>query len=77
GDDAGRLTRLPTGHPEGYLEAFANIYAEAAEAIRCHKTDEKPSEAMHFPSVHEGLRGLKFIEACVTSSNRNGSWTEV
>ncbi len=77
GDDAGRLTRLPTGHPEGYLEAFANIYAEAAEAIRCHKTNENPSEAVHFPSVHEGLRGLKFIEACVTSSNRNGSWTEV
>ncbi|MEO0893715.1 MAG: Gfo/Idh/MocA family oxidoreductase [Pseudomonadota bacterium] len=77
GDAATRLTRLPAGHPEGYLEAFANIYSEAATAIRAHRAGDMAPDDVHFPGIREGLRGLQFIEACVTSSNRNGSWTPV
>ena len=77
GDAAIRLTRLPAGHPEGYLEAFANIYSAAATAIRAHRAGDTAPGDVHFPGIREGLRGLQFIEACVTSSNRNGSWTPV
>jgi len=59
-------TRIPPGHPEGYLEGFANIYGEAADAIE--------GKTALYPTVHDGLDGVKFIEACVKSSSRNAAW---
>jgi predicted dehydrogenase len=57
------LTRLPAGHPEGYLEGFANIYRAFARRIRGATEEESP-----FPTVEDGLRGLRFIDACLKSS---------
>lgn len=75
GAAAGRVTRVPPGHPEGYLEAFANIYTEAARAIRAAEAGEKPDAGVIFPTVRDGLLGVAFVDACVRSSKRNGAWT--
>ncbi|MDP2520070.1 Gfo/Idh/MocA family protein [Shimia thalassica] len=72
---AERLTRTPGGHPEGYLEGFANIYREAATAIRAKNAGDPLPADLHFPTVEDGLAGVQFIDACVRSSNRNGAWT--
>lgn len=71
---AGRATRLPAGHPEGYLEGFAVIYAEAARAIRARKAGAPPPEGAVFPTARDGLEGVAFIDACVRSSRRDGAW---
>jgi predicted dehydrogenase len=68
-------TRTPWGHPEGYLEAFANIYGSAIEAIRCH-VDGHPMPP-DFPTVHDGLRGMRFIYAAVESGKKNGAWVSL
>ncbi len=74
-DAAGAATRIPTGHPEGYLEAFANIYVGFAEAIRryCDGSPMK-TEEYNFPTVYDGLRGLQFIYAAVESAENNSTW---
>ncbi len=77
GDEAGRLTRIPPGHPEGYLECFANIYAEAAHAIRAARAGQDADEKVLFPTVEDGVRGITFIEAAVKSSRSGGRWTQV
>jgi predicted dehydrogenase len=77
GAEAGRLTRVPPGHPEGYLEGFANIYAEVARAIRAARTGRKPGKDVTFPTVEDGLRGMEFIEAAVKSSKKGGVWVKV
>ncbi|WP_245875309.1 Gfo/Idh/MocA family protein [Tabrizicola aquatica] len=74
GPEAGRLTRIPPGHPEGYLEGFANIYTEAARAIRAAKTGTPVPDGTTFPGLKEGLEGVAFVNACVRSSARNGAW---
>ncbi|MEX2080427.1 MAG: Gfo/Idh/MocA family oxidoreductase, partial [Dehalococcoidia bacterium] len=73
---AARVTRVPSGHPEGYLEGFANLYAEAARAIRAARTGAKLDKAVTFPGVEDGVKGMAFIEACVKSSARNGAWVK-
>jgi predicted dehydrogenase len=73
---AGRVSRVPSGHPEGYLEGFANIYQEAARAIRAaRKKGGKPAKDVVFPTIQDGVEGMAFIEACVKSSKKNGAWT--
>lgn len=71
---ASRVSRIPPGHPEGYLEGFANIYAEAARMIRATKSGEHAPDGVVFPSVQDGFRGMAFVDACVRSSKRNGAW---
>ena len=71
---AARVTRVPPGHPEGYLEGFANIYTEAARAIRAAKTGTPVPEGTTFPGLKEGLEGVAFVDACARSSARNGAW---
>ncbi|MVA97402.1 gfo/Idh/MocA family oxidoreductase [Nitratireductor sp. CAU 1489] len=76
GEAAGRLSRVPPGHPEGYLEGFANIYAEAARAIRAaRRAGGKPEAGVVYPTVDDGVEGVAFVEACVKSSQRDGAWT--
>jgi len=72
---ASAVTRIPTGHPEGYLEAFANIYSGAIDAIRRH-VDGKPMPPSEydFPTVHDGVRGMRFIEKAIESANGGASW---
>lgn len=77
GAAAGRVSRIPPGHPEGYLEGFANIYQEAARAIRAAQSGDKPGTEVVYPTVEDGLAGMKFIDACVRSSKANGRWITV
>jgi predicted dehydrogenase len=74
GAAAARVTRIPPGHPEGYLEGFANIYAEAARAIIARREGGAPAAEVTFPGLKEGLEGVAFVDACVRSSARNGAW---
>ena len=74
-EPARAATRLPTGHPEGYLEAFATVYGGVVRAIRRH-SDGQPLRAdeYDFPTVHDGLRGMRFIQQAVESSKRGAVW---
>jgi len=74
-EDARRVTRLPGGHPEGYIEAFAVLYREFADALIAWK--EKPTIAMPptLPGVEAGVRGMRFIQRAIESSQRQ-SWVE-
>jgi predicted dehydrogenase len=74
---AARVTRVPPGHPEGYLEGFANIYTEVARAINARKERRKLEDDVQFPGIADGVAGMAFIEACVNSSDRNSRWTKV
>jgi predicted dehydrogenase len=81
---AARVTRIPAGHPEGYLEAFATLYGEIALAIRATRgpgatagKSGKLAKAVHFPTVVDGVRGVAFVEAVVSSSTRGGRWVRL
>jgi predicted dehydrogenase len=74
---AGRVTRVPSGHPEGYLEGFATIYAEAARAIRAARTGSALDAAVVYPTIDDGVAGMRFIDAAVRSSRQNGAWTKI
>jgi len=75
-DAALNHTRLPSGHPEGFIEAFANIYRNVAFTISSRLNGEEPSE-MHldFPTVNDGVRGIAFIDSVIKSSESNDKWT--
>jgi len=70
-----RVSRVPWGHPEGYLEAFANIYCDFGEAVRAY-IDGSPmkTEDYAFPTVYDGLRGMQFIYAAVESAEKGSVW---
>ncbi|MCB1970487.1 MAG: Gfo/Idh/MocA family oxidoreductase [Geminicoccaceae bacterium] len=75
GPVAGRVTRIPAGHPEGYLEGFATIYGDAAELIRAADEGREPDPAATtVPGVDDGVDGVRFIAAAVASSLEGGSW---
>ncbi len=74
---AERVTRIPAGHPEGYLEGFATIYREAADAITAHREGRDLSEDVIYPTIEDGLKGMQFVDACVRSSKRNGAWVKL
>lgn len=78
GASAASSTRLPAGHPEGYLEAFANLYKGFAEAV-ADRLDNNPValDASIFPGIEDAVRGMAFIEAVVASSKANAAWTEL
>lgn len=77
GEAAGRMSRVPPGHPEGYLEGFANIYTEAAAAIRAVSAGEPVPDDVVYPTAHDGLIGVAFVDACVRSSQRNTAWVKL
>ncbi|WP_114010744.1 Gfo/Idh/MocA family protein [Cohaesibacter intestini] len=77
GDAAARMSRTPSGHPEGYLEGFANIYSEAAAAILAKRDGSAPDPAVTYPTVQDGLKGVQFIDACVRSSAANAAWVTI
>jgi len=73
---ASHATRIPAGHPEGYLEAFAQIYRDAAEQVAAVTEGRAPDPAsLLVPTVEDGLRGIAFIASCLESSGRGGAWT--
>ncbi len=68
-----KYSRLPSGHPEGFIEGFANIYTSFIHALKAIKANEAPEQ--DYPGIDEGVRGMKFLEAIVKSSAANGEWT--
>ena len=78
GDEAKRSTRTPSGHPEGYLEAFANLYRNFARAVSEYKPGKKVDSAKYdFPDVSDGVRGMAFVESVVKSSKSSSKWTKI
>jgi predicted dehydrogenase len=72
---AARWSRLPAGHPEGYFEAFANIYAAFIAAIRKLKAGKRLTKAdLDFPGVADGIRGVRFVERSIASSRAGATW---
>jgi predicted dehydrogenase len=73
---AARATRLPSGHPEAFLEAFANNYCNFADTLRAHLEGRQPDELMtDFPDVDDGLRGMLFIQTVLASTKSKQKWT--
>jgi predicted dehydrogenase len=73
-----RATRVPEGHPEGYLEAFANIYKNFAATVNARLDGREPTELeSDFPTVQDGLRGMRFVEVVVNNSRGSEKWSKV
>ena len=77
GPEAARFSRIPPGHPEGYLEGFANLYGEAAEAIRAAQAGTALPREVHYPGMQDGMAGMAFIDACLRSAKRDGAWVKL
>ena len=75
--EARRSSRMPAGHPEGYIEGFANLYRDAAKLIRARQAGIAPDRAAFasVPTVIDGAKGIRFVEAAVQSSRADGRWT--
>lgn len=77
-DQAKAYIRTPSGHPEGYLEAFANIYRSFTKAVRDYKPGKKINPAKYdFPDVEDGVRGMNFVQKVIQSSNSPRKWTKL
>jgi hypothetical protein len=75
---ARRSSRIVAGHPEGFHEGFANIYADAAEAIAARRAGVEPDPlALVFPNAVDGVSGVAFVEAAIASAANDGTWTTV
>ena len=71
-------TRTPSGHPEGYLEAFANIYKNFAEHILALQNQAEPKkESLDYPSINEGIRGMAFVETVIASGKSSQKWLDL
>jgi predicted dehydrogenase len=78
GAAASASSRLPAGHPEGYIEGFANIYNSFADALsQVLEGNEVDESKVDYPNVHDGVRGMAFLEAVVGSSNSDRKWVQV
>jgi hypothetical protein len=75
-DIAKRFTRLPLGHPEAFIEAFANIYLEAARAIEAVKEGKSIPSDVDYPTVEDGVLGMAFIATAVASAKNGSTWTK-
>jgi len=75
--ESAHATRLPPGHPEAFIEAFANVYRGAVAAIRAHGAGEKPAGlAAEYPTVANGAQGVRFIERVIESGRQGGAWVK-
>lgn len=73
---AARASRIVAGHPEGFHEAFANLYTDASDAIAARRTGQTADPlSLHFPNATDGLQGIRFVTAAVASSQHQGAWT--
>ena len=77
GDQSARLTRIPAGHPEGYLEGFANIYREVADEFSAKISGKPISKDILYPTSKEGFYGVSFIEAAIESNSKDSVWTDL
>jgi predicted dehydrogenase len=76
-DVAKRFTRLPVGHPEAFIEAFANIYVEAVRAIEAEANGKPLPNDLDFPTVEDGVKGMAFIATAVQSAKAGATWTKM
>ena len=75
---AAHATRLPSGHPEGYLEGFAQLYRDIATQLKARAAGQVPDAAsLLVPTIREGVRGVAFVHAAVASHRRAGAWTSI
>jgi predicted dehydrogenase len=75
---AARASRIVAGHPEGFHEAFANLYTDAADAIAARRCEQAADPlSLHFPNATDGLQGIRFVAAALASSNNQGAWTHL
>jgi predicted dehydrogenase len=75
---AAHATRIPSGHPEGYLEAFAQLYRDIAEQITARREGRRPdSNSLLVPGVSDGVEGVKFIQAVLQSARNGSAWTQL
>nr|WP_315480134.1 Gfo/Idh/MocA family oxidoreductase [uncultured Rhodoferax sp.] len=73
-----RASRIVAGHPEGFHEAFANLYTDASDAIAARRSGQTADPlSLHFPNATDGLQGIRFVAAAVASSNQQGVWTSL
>jgi predicted dehydrogenase len=78
GPVAARATRIPAGHPEGYLEGFAQLYADLADLIAAHRDGCSPDPAASLvPGVEDGVEGVRFIETALESSRADAKWVSM
>lgn len=76
-DVAARGMRIPFGHPEGYLEAFANLYTDVADVLVAKRKGEAHPMASWIPGIDTGVLGMRFIQAVLDSSDKDGQWTKL
>jgi predicted dehydrogenase len=77
GEAAKKFTRIPSGHPEGYLEAFGNIYREAFRGIAAAESGQAIPKDLDCPTIDDGVRGMQFIAAAIESAKSGASWVKV
>jgi predicted dehydrogenase len=74
-NESGRSAcRIPGGHPEGFFEAFANVYTAAFNDMLLRATGGRPSDTPRYPTVRDGAAGVRFVEACQASNRERGAW---
>jgi predicted dehydrogenase len=78
GKAAAHATRIPSGHPEGYLEAFAQLYTDLAEQIAARREKRAPNpDSLLVPGIEDGVQGVRFINAVLKSSRNGSTWTAI
>ena len=77
GAAARAAVRIPAGHPEGYLEAFGNVYREVFRALAAEVAGRRPPKDLDFPTIADGVAGMRFIAAVVKSSRRGARWVKL
>ena len=75
--EAAKYGRLPSGHPEGWLEAMANLYLSFMQCLRAKKDGSFKPEMIDYPTVEEGAQGIEFVEACLKSAKNGNVWVDV
>lgn len=76
GAEGKRFTRFPSGHPEGYLESFGNVYSEVFRALRADAAGEKLPKDLDFPTIDDGVYGMAFIDTVVKSGKAGAKWVK-
>ena len=77
GKEANDVTRIPPGHPEGYLEGFANIYSDVSKVLFAKINKENYEQSNDcYPTIYDGIEGMKFIETVIESNKNNSKWVQ-
>ena len=76
-DAANAVTHVAMGHPEGYIEAFANLYFEMSNELVARKLGEPVPDYLWYPRLSDGIEGVRFVDAAVNSRDSDGQWVTV